>query len=182
MNSRVARLLLLLVTGFVVVKSAAAQESASAPQPAVAPAQTEAQLPEQVCQVDTPNLKPLEQGRITVGCPKVWRSDRVFTVLDGLLRDVDSITVKALQGLDPNEANEALIESLVTDFQMKAKFDQAAQANNALKGQQIRAQRQADMDNFNAKQESNKALLARRKILADESLDLQKQESALIKA
>jgi hypothetical protein len=122
------------------------------------------------------------RGTIVLGCPKVWRSDRVFTVLDGILRDVDSITVKALQDLDPNEINATDLQSLVTDFQLSLKYDQGAAINNQLKLQQIQQVRTAELQTFQRQQRSNDVLLARRDLLEKEALELQKRELELVKA
>ena len=56
------------------------------------------------------------QGTITIGCPKLWVSDRIFTVLDGMLRDVDSINLKSLQGLDPNSVTGADCSASLMNF------------------------------------------------------------------
>lgn len=122
-----------------------------------------------------------DQGVITVGCPKIWRSERVFTVLDGLLRDVDSITLKALQDLDPNSANLAQIVSVVNDLQVKAQFNQATGVNNSLKLQQIKINRATELQSVKAAQISNQNLLARQRLLNQESVELQKQELAAVK-
>lgn len=120
---------------------------------------------------DSGNRVKLKRGEITVGCPKVWRSDRIFTMLDGMLRDVDSITINALQGLDPNDPNLAEIVRVVNDLQVSAKFDQAALVNNRLQLQQLQ----------NA-QQNNGVLIKRRQELVQRQLDVEKQELDMIAA
>jgi hypothetical protein len=51
-------------------------------------------------------------GMITVGKPKVWRYDRVYATLDGLLRDVDAIKLNGITSLDPNKPNAAMLDFL----------------------------------------------------------------------
>jgi hypothetical protein len=120
-----------------------------------------------------------DRGKITVGCPKVWRSDRVFTVLDGILRDVDSITVKALQDLDPNAVNAAELIRLVTDFQAAVKFDQAAAINSGLERQKIGAERSRDLENFNADKANNELIQKHKAELLKEKFDLENKERDL---
>ena len=71
-----------------------------------------------------------KMGGVAVGCPKIWTSDRIFSVLDGIVRDIDSMTIKALEGLDPNQANQALVDILQTSVDIQAKYDQSVQLNN----------------------------------------------------
>src|SRR5262245_22806944 len=92
-------------------------------------------------------------GRVSIGCPKVWRSARVFSVLDGIMRDVDSMTILALQGLDANGANQAALDVIQNSFDVTAKFDQAQALNNQLKLQKLKAVRTAQLNSFKADSE-----------------------------
>ena len=139
------------------------------------------QAPSAPCTVTTTSPSKSDRGTVTVGCPKVWRSERVLTVLDGLLRDVDSITVKALE-VDANATNATEIESLITELQVNAKFDQAAAVNSALNLQKIQLQRGAEVENFQSQQQANQILIQRRTILEKELLDLQQKEADAVKA
>lgn len=121
-----------------------------------------------------------DQGTITIGCPKIWISDRIFTVLDGLLRDVDSITLKSLEGLDPNSATSAELLSTVTDFETNLKYDQGAAVGNALKLQKANAERQADLKQFHTQEKINDAIWRRQELLQNRALSLQEQEYQLI--
>ena len=105
------------------------------------------------------------QGTITIGCPKLWVSDRIFTVLDGMLRDVDSINLKSLQGLDPNSITGADLLSIVNEFQANLKYDQGAAVGNAFKMQKANAVRTADLEQFNARQKANAAILQQEGVL-----------------
>jgi len=122
------------------------------------------------------------QGTITVGCPKLWVSDRIFTVLDGMLRDVDSINLKSLQGLDPNSVTGADLLSIVNEFQANLKYDQGAAVGNAFKMQKANAVRAADLEQFNARQKANAAVLQREGVLQQRMISLQEKEYALTAA
>lgn len=123
-----------------------------------------------------------DQGTVTIGCPKIWISDRIFTVLDGLLRDVDSISLKSLQGLDPNSATNAELLSIVSEFEANLKYDQGAAVGNALKLQKADAQRKAELSQFQAQQRMNDAILKRQELLQNRELALQEKEYELIVA
>lgn len=94
-----------------------------------------------LCQVVTA-FKPnsLDRGNVTIECPNIWRSDRVFTVLDDILRDVDSFTIRGVQDLDPNQVN---------DLQLSATFNQADKISNALKLDHIKTLHGAELETFN---------------------------------
>src|SRR5580704_10674677 len=44
-------------------------------------------------------------GEITVAQPKIWQYERVNSLLDGLLRDVQGVSLADLTSLDPNAPN-----------------------------------------------------------------------------
>ena len=140
------------------------------------------------CQLMIAGAVP-DEGEIVVGCPKIWRSERVFTMLDGLLRDVDSITVQALEGLDPNLANSSEITTIVNAFNASVKFDQTAAINNRFALEKAKGEREADLQNFefakeNAKrdQDYKQTLYDRRDALSQKLNALQDQENDLRKA
>jgi len=66
------------------------------------------------------------QSQIIVSAPKVWQYERVEALMDGLLRDVEGISVKDLTLLDPNSANATNLDFLQTMFEASFKYDQAA--------------------------------------------------------
>jgi hypothetical protein len=130
----------------------------------------------------SPQNVSTDQGTITVGCPKLWVSDRIFTVLDGLLRDVDSINLKSLQGLDPNSVTGAELLSIANEFQANLKYDQGAAVGNAFKLQKANVQRASDMKAFDAQQKSNEAIHQRKQLLQERALSLQEKEYQLTAA
>ncbi len=115
-------------------------------------------------------------GTVSVGCPKVWRSDRVFSVLDGIMRDVDSMTVRALEGLDANAANQAAIDLIQNSFDLTAKFDQAAAINNQFALQKLKTARAAEVTSFNADADFRQKLIKQRNDLTLQLLDAQAKE------
>lgn len=136
-------------------------------------------------QVSTPNCSVVlyaegDGSAISVGCPKVWRSARLFSVIDGITRDLDSISVRALELLDPNETNQALLDSVKTSFDAAVKFDQVQAINNSLALQKIKAERANNMIVANNAQQHLRDLQERRSALFNEITQLQIHESELV--
>jgi hypothetical protein len=115
-------------------------------------------------------------GTVSVGCPKVWRSDRVFSVLDGIMRDVDSMTIRALEGLDANAANQAAIDLIQNSFDLTAKFDQAAAINNGFALEKLKTARANEVAAFKADADFRQKLIQRRNDLTLQLLDAQAKE------
>lgn len=79
------------------------------------------------------------RGTVTVGTPKIWRFDHVFSTIDGMLRDVDAVTLQALAALDPNAPNQSAMDVLVQTFRIAGGFNSAIGASNALNLDQARS-------------------------------------------
>lgn len=79
-------------------------------------------------------------GEITIAQPKVWQYERVNSLLDGLLRDVEGVSLADLTRLDPNQQNAAAIRFVQSALGISVTYDQAAQvnANNTLQTFQAR--------------------------------------------
>lgn len=136
--------------------------------------------------------KTSQRGEIIIGCPKIWRSERLFMTLDGLMRDVDSITIAGLQGLDPNAANNAEITQIVNAFNASVKFDQTAAINNKFAIEKSTRQRDSDLQNFQFAQQNAQrdqdyrkslydrrdALLTNLNLLQDHENDLRKSKAS----
>jgi hypothetical protein len=71
-----------------------------------------------------------EWGEITIAQPKVWQYERVNALLDGLLRDVEGISVADLTRLDPSQQNAAAIRFVQSALGVAVTYDQAAQVTN----------------------------------------------------
>ncbi|HEU4414705.1 MAG TPA: hypothetical protein VFT65_07965 [Candidatus Angelobacter sp.] len=115
-------------------------------------------------------------GTVSVGCPKVWRSDRVFSVLDGIMRDVDSMTVRALEGLDANAANQAAIDLIQNSFDLTAKYDQAAAINNQFALQKLKTARTNEVAAYNSDAAFRQKLTQQRNDLTQQLIDTQARE------
>jgi len=71
-------------------------------------------------------------GEITVGQPKIWQYERVNSLLDGLLRDVEGISTSDLIGLDPNTPNGAAVKFVQSMLEIGVQYNQGAAATNAI--------------------------------------------------
>jgi hypothetical protein len=116
---------------------------------------------------------------ISVGCPKVWQSARVFSVLDGMTRDLDSMTVQALELLDPNEINSVVIDLVQNALDVAVKYNQAQGVNNAFNLQKLKAERANNLTTFNNAQQNLHDLQNRRSELFTSITKIQKQEADL---
>lgn len=140
---------------------------------------------EATCVSDKPlsaQRRQSDRGIITVGCPKIWVSDRIFSVLDGLLRDVDSITLKNLQGLDPNSVTGADLLSIASEFEANVKYDQGAAVANAFALQKANAQRNAELQQYDTQQKTNQLVLQQQETLTERFVSLQQQDYQLASA
>ena len=121
-------------------------------------------------------------GDVAVGCPKIWTADRIFSVLDGIVRDIDSMTIKALEGLDPNEANQAIIEAIQTSVDIQAKFDQSVAINNKAALENFNATHQSQLTDFKSFEANVQVLKSQRDTLTQKLIDAQTDEQEQIKA
>ena len=76
---------------------------------------------------------------ICIGTPKLWLYDRMYPMLDGLLRDVEGVSLQSLTALDANQVNTRVMDLLQNFVQASVSMDQAAGITNAFA-----------MDSFNA--------------------------------
>jgi hypothetical protein len=89
-------------------------------------------------------------GRVTVGKPKIWKFDRIYSTLDGLLRDIDAVQIASLTGLDANQSNQATLDFLDTSFNFRAGFNQKAATVNALELERVNAIRELELQGLKA--------------------------------
>ena len=82
----------------------------------------------------SPNKEANEWGEITVAQPKIWQFERVSSLLDGLLRDVEGVSLNDLTQLNPNAQNAAAVKFVQSALEVGVQYDQAAAVNaqNAL--------------------------------------------------
>lgn len=67
---------------------------------------------------------------ISVGQPKIWRYERVYPLLDGMLRDIEAALVQHLPLLDPNAANQSYLDFLRTFVGVQANYNQGVGIKN----------------------------------------------------
>jgi hypothetical protein len=70
-------------------------------------------------------------GDITVAQPKIWKFERVSALLDGLLRDVEGVSLGDLTQLDPSQQNGAALKFVQSALEVGVQYDQAAALNAA---------------------------------------------------
>jgi hypothetical protein len=73
-----------------------------------------------------------EWGDITIAAPKIWQYERVNTYLDGLLRDVEAVSLSDLTQLDPNAQNAGAIQFIQSALEVGVQYNQASAVNNNL--------------------------------------------------
>jgi hypothetical protein len=78
-------------------------------------------------------------GEITVAQPKIFEYERVNTLLDGLLRDVEGVSLSDLTALNPNAANGAAVRFVQSMLEIGAQYNQGAAVSNALALQNYQA-------------------------------------------
>jgi hypothetical protein len=71
-------------------------------------------------------------GIITVAQPKIWQFERVSALLDGLLRDVEGVSLADLTQLDPNAQNAAAVKFVQSALEVGVQYDQAAAVTNSI--------------------------------------------------
>lgn len=92
-----------------------------------------------------------EWGSITVAQPKIWQFERVSALLDGLLRDVEGVSMTDLTQLNPNAQNAAAVKFVQSALEAGVQFDQSALVTNNIlrknfQQQSLEAQRRFQQD------------------------------------
>jgi hypothetical protein len=77
------------------------------------------------------NAEADKWGDITVAQPKIWQFERVSALLDGLLRDVEGISLGDLTQLDPSQQNAAALKFVQSALEVGVQYDQAGAVNAA---------------------------------------------------
>jgi hypothetical protein len=81
-----------------------------------------------------PTFRNPEAGRwgdISIAQPKIWQFERVSALLDGLLRDVEGVSLGDLTQLDPSQQNAAALKFIQSALEVGVQYDQAAAVNAA---------------------------------------------------
>jgi hypothetical protein len=101
-------------------------------------------------------------GEITIAQPKVWQYERVNALLDGLLRDVEGVSLADLTRLDPNQQNAAAIRFVQSALGVSVQFDQAAQVNASNILQNFQIQHDSQVQQLNAFNDNMQQLTSER--------------------
>ena len=132
-----------------------------------------------------PYNPPLEgsPGEITVAQPKIFEYERVNTLLDGLLRDVEGVSLSDLTALNPNATNGAAVRFVQSMLEIGAQYNQGAAVTNAIALQNYRASQGLASEQLTANQAYLQQLYQQRQtvtnqLLAEEQQEVQLQTSA----
>jgi hypothetical protein len=103
-------------------------------------------------------------GDISIAQPKIWQYERVNTYLDGLLRDVEGVSLTDLTQLDPNAQNAGAIKFIQSALELGVQYNQQIGASNSIamqswqsqyqNQQQQLAQYNSNMQNLQSQQSS----------------------------
>jgi hypothetical protein len=100
---------------------------------------------------DKSNQRDLDEwGSITVAQPKIWQFERVSALLDGLLRDIEGVSLNDLTQLDPNAQNAAAVKFVQSALEVGVQYDQAAAVTNGINRNNYQLQSQAAQKRFEA--------------------------------
>ena len=75
---------------------------------------------------------------ISVAQPKIWRYERVYPLLDGMLRDIELISLSPITSLDPNQANLQYLDFFRTLLNVQADYNQGIGVKNADQAAQLK--------------------------------------------
>jgi len=87
-------------------------------------------------------------GDITIAATKIWQYERVNTYLDGLLRDVEAVSLADLTQLDPNAQNAGVIKFVQSALEIGVQYSQIAGETNKLAIQAWHSQLQSQQQQY----------------------------------
>jgi hypothetical protein len=126
---------------FAASRTGAPARSFLASRPAASPDPPAADLAKLSCNQPDPNADTVQPNRtnpaadmygdITIAQPKIWQFERVSSLLDGLLRDVEGVSLGDLTQLDPSQQNAAALRFIQSALEVGVQYDQAAAVNAA---------------------------------------------------
>ena len=126
-----------------------------------------------------PNNDANHWGEITVAQPKIFEYERVNTLLDGLLRDVEGVSLSDLTALNPNATNGAAVRFVQSMLEIGAQYNQGAAATNAIALQNYRATQGLASEQLTANQAYLQQLYQQRQTVTTQLLAEQQQEVQL---
>jgi hypothetical protein len=83
--------------------------------------------------------KNVDDG-IQVGQPKIWRYERIYPLLDGMLRDIESTSLQSMNPMNPNEANLQYVDFLRSLIDVQVNYNQGIGVNNQLELWRVKRQ------------------------------------------
>lgn len=148
------------------------------PLPAAIPATPP--LPEPQPQATMNNLNEADKwGKISVGQPKAWQYERMNSLLDGLLRDVEGISMSDLVSLDPNATNGAAVKFVQSMLEIGAQYNQGAAETNKIAMQNYAASQSLASEQIQANQAYLQQLYQQRTTVTGNLLAAVQQNASL---
>src|SRR5258708_5027078 len=134
-------------------------------------------------EIETKKGNPKESqdqwGEITIAQPKIWQYERITALLDGLLRDVEGVSLEDLTRLNPSSQNAAAVKFIQSALGVSVTFDQAAQVNNRNTQQNFELQRDSQRQQLDRYNEYLQSLTAERNRLTNQLFAAQTVVDAL---
>jgi hypothetical protein len=118
-------------------------------------------------------------GSITIAQPKIWQFERVSALLDGLLRDVEGVSLADLTQLDPNAQNAAAVRFVQSALEVGVQYDQAAAVTNGIARKNYQLQSEAQTQRFEADNAYIQLLTQQRNVQTAQLLSAQNTVNSL---
>src|SRR5262245_40976192 len=112
-----------------------------------------------------------EWGLITIQQPKIWQFERVNALLDGLLRDIEGVSLADLVQLNASAQNGSAIRFIQTALELGVQYDQAAKLNAHNSLQNWQTQHEAEVQRYDRYNEYIRTLTEQRIHLTNELFD-----------
>jgi hypothetical protein len=119
-------------------------------------------------------------GEITVAQPKIWQYERVNSLLDGLLRDVEGVSMSDLIALNPNASNSAAVKFVQSMLEIGVKYDQGAAVSNTLAQQNYQIQQNFAATQLQANNTYLQQLYQQRDLVNSQLFAAMQQNSTLL--
>ncbi|HVO60822.1 MAG TPA: hypothetical protein VMT53_07795 [Terriglobales bacterium] len=120
---------------------------------------------------------------IRIGKPKIWRYDRMYPVLDGLLRDVEGVSLASLTGLDASAVNSRVIDLLQSYFNASVSADQTAAITNGINLDVFNSTRKSQLSTLQQQASATQTLAQERAVLTQSltaAIDARNKRAAVL--
>jgi hypothetical protein len=118
-------------------------------------------------------------GEITIAQPKIWQYERVNSLLDGLLRDVQGISTSDLTALDPNASNGAAVKFVQSMLEIGVQYNQGTAVTNKIALQNYATQESVASTQIEANKAYLQQLNNQRTALSNQLTDAMAQNTTL---